>query len=164
MRRSPCHQFVSFISPSFAFSETDKRGTVREEDGRLLKLLSPPIPPQTGTLCGFKDAEILLLHSFEFMSLISLCDILICPLQLQEALSINQCQVTVWCNSTTQWSAETPISQNTHLLLLISASGKRLHVLQSSPLTCKRLLTSRGADAQCKSLVLHHVRSYGLRC
>lgn len=62
MRRSPCNQFISFISPSFAFSETDKRGAVREKGGRLLKLLSPPIPFQTGTLCGFKDAEILLLQ------------------------------------------------------------------------------------------------------
>lgn len=74
MRRSPCNQFISFISPSFAFSETDKRGAVREEDGRLLKLLSPPHPPSDRYFVwiqGRRNSTFAEKHSLEFMSLIS---------------------------------------------------------------------------------------------
>lgn len=131
MRRSPCNQFISVISPSFAFSETDKERSSQRGGWKTAEAAVSPHPPSDRHFVwiqGRRNSTFAEKHSSEFMSLISLCDILICLLQLWEALSINQCQVTVWCNSTTQWSVETPISQNTHLLLLISASGKRLHV------------------------------------
>lgn len=111
MRHRQCNLFISFISPSFAFSGTEKRGAVWKEDRRLLKSL------QTGTLCGFKDR---LLQEKNLLSWYH--HFLMVPFQLVSCSHSRFCALishdTVCYNGTSRWLLkETPyITENTLLI------------------------------------------------